>query len=85
MQHLKEIKSAIQRIAPFSDDYQALLERIVSLSIELDDIGEELSKSSEKLINDPEKLALYNQKLQLIYTLQKKHQVDSDSNQHYSR
>ena len=75
VQHLKEIKSAIQRIAPFSDDYQALLERIVSLSIELDDIGEELSKSSEKLINDPEKLALYNQKLQLIYTLQKKHQV----------
>jgi DNA repair protein RecN (Recombination protein N) len=77
VQHLKEIKSAIQRIAPFSDDYQTLLERIVSLSIELDDIGEELSKSSEKLINDPEKLALYNQKLQLIYTLQKKHQVAS--------
>jgi DNA repair protein RecN (Recombination protein N) len=35
-------------------DYQTLLDRIVSLSIELDDIGEELSKSSEKLINDPE-------------------------------
>jgi hypothetical protein len=43
--HLKEIKSAIQRIAPFSDD-QTLLERI-GLSIELDDIGEELSKSSK--------------------------------------
>jgi hypothetical protein len=26
----------------------------IGLSIELDDIGEELSKSSEKLINDPE-------------------------------
>ncbi|MBC5842724.1 MAG: DNA repair protein RecN [Flavobacteriaceae bacterium] len=75
VQNLKEIKNSIQKIAPFSLEYQTLLERFVSLSIELDDICQELNRSSEKLINDPEKLALYNQKLQLIYTLQKKHQV----------
>jgi DNA repair protein RecN (Recombination protein N) len=38
----------------------------------LDDISEEFSRSSEKLINDPERLALLNQKLQQIYTLQRK-------------
>jgi DNA repair protein RecN (Recombination protein N) len=75
IQHLKEIKGSIQKIAPFAADYQNLLDRIVSSIIELDDISEELNRSSDKLINDPEKLSLLNQKLQLIYTLQKKHQV----------
>jgi DNA repair protein RecN (Recombination protein N) len=75
IQNLKEIKTAIQKIASFSTDYHNLLERLVSLTIELDDISEEFSRSSEKLINDPERLALLNQKLQQIYTLQRKHQV----------
>jgi DNA repair protein RecN (Recombination protein N) len=75
VQNLKEIKTAIQKIAPFSNDYQNLLERLVSLTIELDDISQEFNRSAEKLVNDPERLALANQKLQLIYTLQKKHQV----------
>lgn len=75
VQNLKEIKASIQKIAPFSVEYQSVLERLVSLTIELEDISEELNRSSEKLINDPERLALCSQKLQLIYTLQKKHQV----------
>jgi DNA repair protein RecN (Recombination protein N) len=75
VQQLKEIKSSLQKIAPFSIGYQNLLDRLVSVTIELDDISEELNRSSDKLINDPEKLALFSQKLQLIYTLQKKHQV----------
>ena len=36
-----------------------------------------LNRCSEKLINDPEQLELINQKLQLIYNLQKKHQVST--------
>ncbi|MDG2431824.1 DNA repair protein RecN [Flavobacterium sp.] len=75
VQNLKEIKTTIQKIAPFSTDYQNLLERVVSVTIELDDISQEFNRSAEKLVNDPERLALANQKLQLIYTLQKKHQV----------
>jgi DNA repair protein RecN (Recombination protein N) len=75
VQQLKEIKSSLQKIAPFSIGYQNLLDRLVSVTIELDDISEELNRSSDKLINDPEKLALFSHKLQLIYTLQKKHQV----------
>lgn len=77
LHNLKEIKIALQKIAPFSPEYNALLERITSLTIEFDDISDELNRCSEKLINDPEQLELINQKLQLIYNLQKKHQVSS--------
>jgi DNA repair protein RecN (Recombination protein N) len=75
--NLNEIKISLQKIASFTPDYQSLLERTTSLKIELDDISEELYRCSEKLVNDPEQLELIGQKLQLIYNLQKKHQVSS--------
>lgn len=75
LNNLKEIKISLQKIASFSPDYSSLLERITSLTIEFDDVSSELNRCSEKLSNDPEQLEVLNQKLQLIYTLQKKHQV----------
>mgnify|MGYP000915206692 FL=1 len=77
MHNLKEIKVSLQKIASFSPEYFSLLERITSLTIEFDDISVELNRCSEKLINDPEQLELISQKLQLIFNLQKKHQVTS--------
>jgi DNA repair protein RecN (Recombination protein N) len=75
LNNLKEIKISLQKIAPFSSDYHSLLERITSLTIEFDDISDEMNRCSEKLINDPEQLDLISQKLQVIFNLQKKHQV----------
>ncbi|WP_338838935.1 DNA repair protein RecN [Flavobacterium ginsenosidimutans] len=75
--NLNEIKNALQKVAPFSVEYQNLFERITSLTIEFDDISKELVNCSEKLLNDPVQLELVSQKLQLIYNLQKKHQVSS--------
>jgi DNA repair protein RecN (Recombination protein N) len=72
---LKEIKLALQKIASFAPEYALLLERITSLVIELDDISDELTNCSEKLINDPVQLDLISEKLQIIFNLQKKHQV----------
>ena len=77
MNNLKEIKVSLQKIASFSTDYSSLLERISSVTIEFDDIGAEMNRCSDKLINDPEQLDLISQKLQVIYNLQKKHQVSS--------
>lgn len=77
MHNLKEIKVSLQKIASFSPEYHSLLERITSLTIEFDDISDELNRCSEKLINDPEQLELISQKLQMIYSLQKKHQVST--------
>ena len=73
--NLNEIKASLQKIAPFSLEYQGLFERITSLSIEFDDVSKELQNCSEKLLNDPTQLEFISQKLQLIYNLQKKHQV----------
>ena len=53
------------------------MERITSVTIEFDDISDEMNRCSEKLINDPEQLDLISQKLQVIFNLQKKHQVSS--------
>ncbi len=75
--NLNEIKTSLQKIAAFSPEYQSLLERITSVAIEFDDVSREMQNVSEKLLNDPEKLELINQKIQLIYNLQKKHQVIS--------
>lgn len=75
LHNLNEIKVSLQKIASFSTEYHSLLERITSLTIEFDDISDEMNRCSEKLINDPEQLDLISQKLQFIFTLQKKHQV----------
>lgn len=72
---LKEIRAALQKISSISEEYGAFYERISSLLIELNDVTESLSQSYEGLSNDPEELERVNQKLQLIYSLQKKHQV----------
>ncbi|WPO77622.1 DNA repair protein RecN [Flavobacterium sp. KACC 22761] len=75
LHNLNEVKTALQKIAPFSAEYQALSERIISLTIEFDDVSKELQNCSEKLLSDPAQLEMISQKLQLIYNLQKKHQV----------
>lgn len=77
LQNLKEVKSAVQKISSVSSEFKELFERISSVLIEFDDIVSEIEQQSDKLVNDPEKLELVNQKLQLIYALQKKHNVVS--------
>ncbi|WPR70611.1 DNA repair protein RecN [Flavobacterium sp. NG2] len=73
--NLNEIKTALHKIAAFSPEYQSLHERVVSVLIEMDDVEKELNDCAESLLSDPAQLELINQKLQLIYNLQKKHQA----------
>ena len=75
LKNLKEFKTILQKNTSFSADYESLFERTNSVLIEFDDIVKELNRESDLVFNDPEKLELINQKLQLIYSLQKKHQV----------
>lgn len=74
---LNEIKTALNRLAGFSKEYNDLFERISSVSIEFQDISDESFSLSEKVLNDPERLEFVNNKLQTIYNLQQKHQVKS--------
>ena len=75
--NLKEVKNALQKIIGFSENYNQYFERINSVLIEFDDIFSEIEQASEILSSDPEKLELTNQKLQNIYNLQKKHNVQT--------
>lgn len=77
IQGLKEIRASLQKIAGLTSEYLSISERTNSVLIEFDDIVSELNGFTEQLINDPEQLELLSQKLQLIYSLQKKHQVNS--------
>lgn len=74
---LNEIKVNLQKTTAFSTEYNAIYERINSVAIEMDDTMIELQRLSESLLQDPEKLESVQQQLQLLYALQKKHQVTS--------
>ena len=75
--NLNEVKQSLQKIAGLSKNYLDVSERINSIQIEFQDIMNECSSLSEKVINNPERLEEVNTKLQSIYSLQKKHQVNS--------
>ena len=74
---LREIKSSLLKVAPIASDYQELTDRLMSVEIELNDIKQEAELANERLIKDPYQLELINSKLQNIYNLQKKHQVQT--------
>jgi DNA repair protein RecN (Recombination protein N) len=75
--NLKEIKISLQKIAVFSNSNAQLLERLTSSLLEIEDIISECEQNNEKILADPERLELVNTKLQFIYNLQKKHQVQT--------
>jgi DNA repair protein RecN (Recombination protein N) len=75
--NLKEVKASLQKISNLTSDYQIVFDRVSSVLIEFDDLIVDVSVLAEQLINDPEQLELINQKLQVIYSLQKKHQVNT--------
>lgn len=67
----------LSKISSFSGQLEELNNRVVSLKIELDDIAKELENQIEKTDSNPQELETLNDRLQLLYDLQKKHQVSS--------
>lgn len=72
---LNEAKLQLQKIASISEDYQAIYDRIESVCIELDDLRVAMELQADLVESDPSKLAQTNDRLQLLYNLQKKHSV----------
>lgn len=78
VQHLlNTLQNRLQKISSFSKEYEDLSTRVISIKIELDDIVSELEDANENVDFDESELEKINDRLQLIYSLQKKHQVDS--------
>ena len=75
---LYTLENRLQKIAPFSKEYQDLSERITSVKIELDDIVGELETANESVDFNPSEAEQLNDRLQLLYNLQKKHYVNSN-------
>ena len=73
------LENRLSKIAPFSKEYQELLSRITSVKIELDDIVTELEDANEHIEFDPIEAEQINDRLQLLYNLQKKHYVNSNA------
>lgn len=76
---LKKIRINIQKISTFAKDYADINNRFESIFIEYQDIIAEIENAFEKLDVDPEEIENLNQRLQLIYSLQKKHHLNSIS------
>ncbi|WP_457618110.1 DNA repair protein RecN [Lutibacter sp.] len=76
---LNSITANLNKISLYSDEYKELYNRVLSLKIEFDDIANEVEKATETLSFDASELTKLNERLQLIYDLQKKHAVTSIS------
>lgn len=77
LSQIRNLKQALSGISKFSDSYQKLFDRVESVWIEMEDISQEVQRLSVDIEDDPEQLEHIQTQLQAIYTLQKKHQVES--------
>ncbi|WP_439130960.1 DNA repair protein RecN [Polaribacter sp.] len=72
---LNTLENRLLKIAAFSKHYQELSERVTSVKIEIDDVVTELENANENVDFNPAEIEELNDRLQLIYNLQKKHTV----------
>jgi len=74
---LNSITNKLDVISSYSDEYDNLHKRILSVKIEFDDIASEVENANETIDFDASELQKLNDRLQLIYNLQKKHSVST--------
>ncbi|GAA4441865.1 DNA repair protein RecN [Pontibacter saemangeumensis] len=72
---LKDTVHLIGQLAQFSSKYEELRTRTESCMIELNDVSAELEDAERSTEADPQRTEEVQERLNLIYTLQRKHQV----------
>jgi DNA repair protein RecN (Recombination protein N) len=75
---LNSLEFKISKIASFSKEYKELADRVTSIKIEIDDVVSELENANENVDFNPNEAEEINDRLQLLYNLQKKHAVTSN-------
>lgn len=75
--HLKSVISLLNSLRRFYPEAEALTQRLESARIELTDIADELEKQQEQINMNPARLEEVQNRLDLLYRLQKKHRVTS--------
>ena len=76
---LYSLEQKLAKISMYSKEYQELSDRISIVKIELVDIIREIETTNESVDFNPSEADQLNDRLQLIYNLQKKHYVNSIS------
>ncbi|WP_432709823.1 DNA repair protein RecN [Pedobacter sp.] len=74
---LKEAVSQLHAVDKFNPAYAELTERLRSTLIELKDISGELATLEEHVVFNPARIEEISHRLDLLYTLQQKHRVNS--------
>ena len=72
---LTEVKNTLAQLAKFNPTIATLSERVQSSHIELKDIASELEALEGNIVHDPKKADIVQEKLDVIYRLQQKHNV----------
>lgn len=70
-------RSSLARVTTYHPDIESLHQRLDSCLIELQDVLSEVASLDDKLQFSPERQTLVNDRLDLIYRLQKKHNVST--------
>jgi DNA repair protein RecN (Recombination protein N) len=74
---MREAKTALGKIEDVNKKIGAVANRIESASIELHDIASELEMLEGEVNHDPQKIQEFNDRLNMIYSLQQKHRVET--------
>ena len=72
---MKDASHLLGQVAMYADSFQALKERLDSSLIELNDIAAEVETAERRTEADPRRLEIIQDRLNLLYTLQRKHSV----------
>ncbi len=76
---LKQLKASLQSAAKHHSGLSELLQRLESTTLELKDISDELETIAEQTQSDPQALQQIEERLQLLFNLQKKHRVNNNA------
>lgn len=74
---VQRLKQRASQIAAYYEPAKEYANRLQSVYLELQDIGDDAETKSEDVEYDPARLEMIEERLDLIYTLQQKHMVDS--------
>ncbi len=72
---LHEVRRLLERIVTYFPDSDALIQRLESTIIELNDLGNEMNNRSFDIDSDPDRLEFVTQRLDNLYSLMQKHHV----------
>lgn len=76
---LSKAREALENIADFLPAAQEMAERIESARIEINDIARETENEADGIEADPARLAYVEERLSNIYSMLKKHHVETDT------